>query len=93
METLPIGAPANDREGLLSSTIKLLPLYGIYVFLSGWASLDSYYRFFGLDPKSLDIGLYDTLLRGFTILFPVQHFSVAWLFCGPGLCFSFCRYS
>jgi hypothetical protein len=72
----------NDHENLLSSTIKLLPLYGVYVFLSGWASLDSYYRFFGMDPKSLDIGLYDTLLKGFTILFPVRHLPISWLFCG-----------
>lgn len=63
--------------------IKWLPLYGIYLFISGWASLDSYYRFFGMDPKSLDIGLYDTLVRGFTILFPVPHFSFTWLVCGP----------
>jgi hypothetical protein len=77
----------SEREDLLSSTIKLLPLYGIYVFLSGWASLDSYYKFFGMDPKSLDIGLYDTLLRGFTLLFPVQHSSCScgWLFRGPGV--------
>ena len=71
--------PAHDYEDLLSSTIKLLPLYAIYVFLSGWASRDSYYRFFGMEPKSLDIGLYDTLLRGFTILFPVRHLPVSWL--------------
>lgn len=75
----------TEREDLLSSTIKLMPLYGIYVFLSGWASLDSYYRFFGMDPKSLDIGLYDTLLRGFIILFPVQRVSITWLLRGPGI--------
>ena len=77
-------AAASEHEGLLASTVKLLPLYGAYLFLSGWASLNYYYRFFGMDPKSLDIGLYDTVLRGFTILFPVPHFSVGWLFSGPG---------
>jgi hypothetical protein len=77
-------ATASEHEGLLASTVKLLPLYGIYLFLSGWASLNYYYRFFGMDPKSLDIGLYDTVLRGFTILFQVPHFSPRWLFLGPG---------
>jgi hypothetical protein len=74
----------SAAESFLASTIKLIPLYGAYLFLSGWASLDYYYRFFGMDPKSLDIGFYDIALRGFTILFPVPRFSTSWLFHGPG---------
>lgn len=55
--------------GVVSRASKLLALYMVYVFLSGWAFLDYYYRFFGIDPRSLDIGFYDILIKGFTILF------------------------
>lgn len=77
---------SNDgtTEDFVTATIKLIPLYGAYLFLSGWASSDYYYRFFGMDPKSLDMGLYDTLLRGFTVLFPLPQFSLSWLLRGAG---------
>jgi hypothetical protein len=47
----------------------MVGIYAGYVFLSGWAFLDSYFRFFGIDPKSLDISFYETLTKGFTPLF------------------------
>lgn len=62
-------AENKDAGGLPSQIPALLTLYVIYVFLSGWAFLDYYFRFFGIDPKTLDISLYDTLAKGFTILF------------------------
>jgi len=34
-----------------------------------------YFRFFGLDPRFLDIGFHDTLLRGFTVMLS----SSAWM--------------
>lgn len=66
-----------DRDGktetrsynFLSDVSMLLPLCVVYIFLSGWAFDDYYFRFFGLDPKFLDLGFHDTLVRGFTIIF------------------------
>ncbi len=62
-------AENKDTDGLPSQISGLLALYVVYVFLSGWAFLDYYFRFFGIDPKTLDISLYDTLAKGFTVLF------------------------
>jgi len=61
----------NDRSegGFVSVVVKLLPLYLVYVFLSGWTFLDYYFRFFGLNPRWLDLSFYDTLVKGFTILY------------------------
>src|SRR5213593_907902 len=59
----------NESSGLLSNIVKLLPLYAVYVFLAGWTFSDYYYRYFGVNPRWLDIALHDTLTRGFTILF------------------------
>ena len=53
----------------LSDVSMLLPLCVVYIFLSGWAFDDYYFRFFGLDPKFLDLGFHDTLVRGFTVIF------------------------
>ncbi len=67
----------EEAEILLSLVSKLVPILAIFLFLSGWAFLDYYYRFFGMNLKSLDIGLYDTLLTGFTLLFPVGDISLS----------------
>ena len=54
---------------LLSDISALLPLYVVCIFLSGWAFDDYYFRLFGLDPRFLDLGFHDTLVKGFTIIF------------------------
>lgn len=58
-----------DNSGLISTASKLVGLYVIYVFLSGWAFNDYYFRFFGIDPRFLDVSFYDTVLKGFVVLF------------------------
>jgi len=49
--------------------VRLLPLYAVYVYIPGWTFYDYYFRYFGVNPKWLDIELHDTLTRGFAILF------------------------
>src|SRR6266404_8016741 len=70
---LPIsGGPNSDRRergGLVSAVSQLLVLYAIYVFISGWAFLDYYFRYFGVDTRWLDLSTYDVLIKGFTVLF------------------------
>jgi hypothetical protein len=72
-EKLPIsGGPDSDRKergGLVSAVSQLLVLYAIYVFISGWAFLDYYFRYFGVDTRWLDLSTYDVLIKGFTVLF------------------------
>ena len=50
-------------------SLKLLPVYAVYVFIAGWTFSDHYYRYFGVNPKWLDIDFHDSLTKGFTILF------------------------
>lgn len=59
----------GDGSGLLSNVVKLLPVYAVYVFIAGWTFNDYYFRYFGVNPKWLDIAFHDTLTKGFTILF------------------------
>jgi hypothetical protein len=59
----------TKNYSFLSDVSMLLPLCVVYIFLSGWAFDDYYFRFFGLDPKFLDVGFHDTLVRGFTVIF------------------------
>jgi len=67
---------SEDSGWLVSNAVKMVGIYASYVFLSGWAFLDSYFRFFSIDPKSLDISFYETLTKGFTILFSDWSFSI-----------------
>lgn len=75
----------GDDSDLLSTLSKLLPVYAIYLFVSGWAFWDYYYRYFGIDPRSLDIGFYDTLMKGFTVLFTAEKLTVMSFLEGAGL--------
>lgn len=59
----------GDGAAILSSVVKLLPVYAVYVFIAGWTFFDYYFRYFGVSPKWLDIAFHDTLTKGFTILF------------------------
>jgi hypothetical protein len=59
----------QDAGGLISTVSKLLVLYAVYVFISGWAFLDYYYRYYGVDTRWLDLTTYDILIKGFTVLF------------------------
>ena len=61
----------ND-SGVLSSVIKSLPIYAVYVFVAGWTFYDYYFRYFGVNPRWLEIAFHDTLTKGFTILFEVS---------------------
>lgn len=54
---------------MISTVSKLLLLYAVYVFISGWAFLDYYYRYYGVDTRWLDLTTYDILIKGFTVLF------------------------
>lgn len=60
----------NRSGGFAKAQIEMFPLYFVYIFLSGWTFLDKYYRYFGIDLKSLGIGVPDVLVKGFTILIP-----------------------
>jgi hypothetical protein len=57
------------QDGLIAKLAQLIALYVVYVFLSGWAFFDHYYREFGADPRWFDLPLQETLVKGFTILF------------------------
>jgi len=71
---------SDNDSGLLPLIAKLLPVYAIYVFVSGWAFWDYYFRYFGTDPRWLDIGFNDTLMKGFTVLFSDEkHISASFL--------------
>jgi len=59
----------HNDAGLLSNMVKLLPLYAVYLFIPGWTFYDYYFRYFGVNPRWLDIAFNDTLTRGFAILF------------------------
>jgi len=58
-----------EKGGLVSAVAQLLVVYGIYVFISGWAFLDYYFRYFGLDTRWLDLSTPEVLIKGFTVLF------------------------
>jgi hypothetical protein len=58
-----------QQDGLVAKLTQLLALYVVYVFLSGWAFFDHYYREFGADPRWFDLPLQETLVKGFTVLF------------------------
>lgn len=60
---------ADSNIGILGAVSQLLVVYAIYLFISGWAFLDYYYRYYGIDTRWLDLGFYDTLVKGFTVLF------------------------
>jgi hypothetical protein len=57
------------QEGFIAKLTQLLALYVVYVFLSGWTFFDFYYHQFGVDPRSFDLPVQETLVKGFTILF------------------------
>lgn len=59
----------GSEGGLASAVSKLLVLYAIYVFISGWSFLDYYFRYYGVDTRWLDFSIYDVLIKGFTVLF------------------------
>ncbi len=59
----------GDSAGILSNVVKLLPVYAVYIFIAGWTFYDYYFRYFGVNPRWLDIAFHDTLTKGFTILF------------------------
>jgi hypothetical protein len=74
------------RFGFVSELAALLPFYVVCIFLSGWAYDDYYFRLFGIDPRFLDLGFHDTLVKGFTIIFSGAIWLVApyaALACGP----------
>jgi hypothetical protein len=75
----------SEKGGLVSAVSQLLVVYAIYVFISGWAFLDYYFRYFGLDTRWLDLSTPEVLIKGFTILF-----SEGWWVLWPiyGLLFS-----
>lgn len=65
---MPQDNDGDDAE-VLSNVVKLLPVYAVYVFIAGWTFYDYYFRYFGVNPRWLDIAFHDTLTKGFTILF------------------------
>lgn len=65
----PVPSDESEKAGLISTVSKLLALYAVYVFISGWAFLDYYYRYYGVDTRWLDLTTYDILIKGFTVLF------------------------
>jgi hypothetical protein len=64
-----LGSEEQEKGGLISTASKLLALYAVYVFISGWSFLDYYYRYYGVDTRWLDLTTYDILIKGFTVLF------------------------
>ena len=59
----------SKPDNSLAEIAAVLPFYVVYIFLSGWAFDDYYFRSFGLDPKFLDRNFHDTLVKGFTVIF------------------------
>lgn len=61
--------PKSIAEPWFSKVSQYLGLYVIYVYISGWAFGSFYLRYLGLSPHWLDLGVSDSLVSGFTILF------------------------
>jgi hypothetical protein len=60
---------AADKEGLSAKFGHWTALYAAYLFLAGWAYLRYYFAVFGVDAGWLDLGVNDTVARGFSVLF------------------------
>jgi hypothetical protein len=61
-------------KGSLSKLTGFIGLYALYVFLAGHAFFENYYGTFGIDPRWLDLGFAEVIIRGFTLLFLAQGF-------------------
>src|SRR5438105_3149433 len=70
MATEPNAADEQQTNSLSKKVVELFALYFVYIFTAGWAFLDHYFRYFGVEPRSLDISLPDVLMKGFTVLIP-----------------------
>ena len=58
----------GNADGVLTITLKLVPLLLGYLFLFGWTFYYYYFASFGLDERFVDIGFYDTVVKGLTVL-------------------------
>jgi hypothetical protein len=74
------GEQRSKDYNFLSDVSMLLPIYVVYLFLSGWAFNDYYFRFFGLDSRFLDVSFHDTLLRAFTLIFATADWTLWFLY-------------
>src|ERR1035437_148181 len=74
------GEPKSREYNFLSDVSMLLPIYVVYLFLSGWAFNDYYFRFFSLDPRFLDVSFHDTLLRAFTLMFTTADWTLWFIY-------------
>lgn len=59
----------EDNKSPLANATGFLGMYALYVFLAGHAFFENYYGTFGIDPRWLDLGFTEVMIRGFTALF------------------------
>lgn len=58
---------AESPDDLFSLLVKLIPFLLGYLFLVGWSYHQAYFGSFGVDQRTLDLGLYDELTKGFAV--------------------------
>jgi len=57
------------EKNVLANVTGFFGLYGLYVFVAGHTFFDYYYGTYGVDPRWLDLGFAEVMVRGFTVLF------------------------
>jgi hypothetical protein len=57
------------EKNVLAKVTGFFALYGLYVFVAGHSFFDYYYGTYGIDPRWLDLGFAEVMIRGFTALF------------------------
>ncbi len=73
-DTALVAAPPESKA-FSEKLAHWIALYAAYLFLAGWTYIDYYFGVFGINSRWLELGLNDTIARGFTVLFS----SGAWL--------------
>jgi hypothetical protein len=71
--------PGGETAGLAARFAHWLALYGAYLFVAGWTYLDHYFRVFGISPRWLELGVDDTVARGFAVLFGAGE-ALTWIY-------------
>lgn len=57
------------EKNVLAKATGFFGLYGLYVFVAGHTFFDYYYGTYAIDPRWLDLGFTEVMVRGFTTLF------------------------
>jgi hypothetical protein len=70
---------SGDTAGLAARFAHWMALYAAYLFVAGWTYLDHYFRVFGISPRWLELGVDDTVTRGFAVLFGAGQ-ALTWIY-------------